>query len=240
MLENLLEGKLIYVTGGSKGIGLEIGKELIRSRAKVVLLASSSEDIFRNVNRDLVDSAYFQIDMNDIENFESNFERCIALNGSPDILINNAGVAKFDKFVDIDAKSMDWMMNVNFKAPFYACQRVLNDMLKKQSGSIVNILSIAVQQHFGLSSIYTASKSALRSMSNVIRKENREKGIKVMDVLPGAVSTDIWSPDLKEKWSHKMMTPQSLAKVVVANINLLQIPEMMIEEMIIRPQGGDL
>lgn len=103
---------------------------------------------------------------------------------------------------------------------------------------IVNIQSFAAKITYTASSIYAASKSGGVAMMNSLREEVRSRGIKVLNVYPGATDTRMWKPADRRRFADVMMTPQDVARKVVEATHL---PEsMMVEELVLRPQIGDL
>jgi NADP-dependent 3-hydroxy acid dehydrogenase YdfG len=111
-------------------------------------------------------------------------------------------------------------------------------MLKRESGMVINILSYAAKVTYTGSSAYAASKAGSEAMMNVLRAETRNKGIKIINVHPGAVFTSIWHPKHREKYGHQMMKPAEIAKVIYELS--CQPSSLVIEDVVIRPQIGDL
>ena len=111
-------------------------------------------------------------------------------------------------------------------------------MLEKGRGSIINVLSYAAKVTYTGSSVYAASKAGAEAMMNVLRAETRDKGIKIVNVYPGAVFTPIWHAKHLEQYGHQMMKPAEIAKALY-EISC-QPPSMMMEDVVIRPQVGDL
>ena len=131
-------------------------------------------------------------------------------------------------------------MEVNFNGPVHLIKLALQSMLENKNGMIVNISSVAHFEKFNGSSIYAASKSALTNFSKVIREEVRSKNVKIMNVFPGATKTDIWSKDSIEKYGERMMSVEDLGLVIVNNIVMSYHFDLMVEDITIRPQFGDL
>jgi NADP-dependent 3-hydroxy acid dehydrogenase YdfG len=111
-------------------------------------------------------------------------------------------------------------------------------MISRNSGTIINILSVVTQKLFTNSSAYSASKSGLMAYSKVLREEVRNKNIRVLNVYPGATKTSIWPNNVLEKYSHRMITPEEIAKVVYQIY--IQKSNVVTEEILLRPIQGDL
>ncbi len=86
--------------------------------------------------------------------------------------------------------------------------------MRNKSGTIINILSVAAKKIFTNSSIYAASKAGLEIFSKVLREEVRENNIRIINIYPGATSTEIWPENAINKFSDKMMTPEKLADFI--------------------------
>ena len=156
--------------------------------------------------------------------------------GPIDILINNAGIGIFKKVLDISEDDWDAMMETNLKSAFLCSQAVLPDMLERQAGKIINIVSVAGKQAYGNGGGYCASKFGLRGFTDVLRLETREHGIQVTAIYPGATSTAIW--DGADVDFSIMITQDDVAQTI---LSVCQAgPSAHIEEVVLRPQGGDL
>jgi len=111
-------------------------------------------------------------------------------------------------------------------------------MIERSAGTIVNIHSIAAINIYQNSSVYSASKAGILAYSKVLREEIRDKGIRVIDVIPGPTNTVIWPEKALEEFGHRMMTAEDVGSVIadVCTKTTTAIPE----EIVLRPQLGDL
>jgi NADP-dependent 3-hydroxy acid dehydrogenase YdfG len=158
--------------------------------------------------------------------------------GGIDFLINCAGVTYFKDFAATTTREFDEVIRTNLRGLFLTTKTVLPFMLQRGSGVVMNILSYAGKVTYTRSSVYAAAKAGAEAMMDGLRAETRDKGIKIVNVSPGAVLTPIWHPKVQERYGHLMMKPAEIAKVLF-DISL-QPASMMIEDIIIRPQVGDL
>jgi len=165
-------------------------------------------------------------------------ERTLSGLGPADILVNNAGVTYFKEFASTTVKEFDYLMETNLRGMFLMTKAVLPSMLKRRKGLVINILSYAAKTVYTGSSIYSASKSAGAAMMRVLREEVRKKGIKVLNVYPGAIETPMWSARNRARFSMRMMQPEEIAEFIVAAAALPA--SVMLEEVALRPQQGDL
>ena len=158
--------------------------------------------------------------------------------GKVDILINNAGVTSFKDFSDMSVREFDAIIDTNLRGLFLMTRQVLPGMLKRRKGIIVNILSFAAKTVYTGSSVYSASKAGAEALMNGLRAEVRGRGIKVVNVFPGAVETPMWSPGARKRFRNDMMNANELADLVFHST--LHANTMMLEEIVMRPQIGDL
>lgn len=158
--------------------------------------------------------------------------------GRVDILVNNAGVTYFKDFASTTMKEFDEVMETNVRGMFLLSKAVLPSMMKRRKGLIINILSFAAKTLYTGSGVYSASKSAGEAMMNVLREEVRGKGIKILNVYPGATVTPMWSAKHRSQFSRRMILPAEVADYVVKTANAPD--SMMVEEIVFRPQQGDL
>lgn len=155
-----------------------------------------------------------------------------------DVLVNNAGVTYFKDFAGTSVKEFDHVLETNLRGSFLTTRGVLPGMLRRKSGMIVNIQSFAAKTTYTSSSVYAASKSGGVALMNGLRAEVRNKGIKILNVFPGATLTPMWEAPLQKRYAGVMMRPEEVARKI---FEATQLPDsMMIEEMVIRPQIGDL
>ncbi|MGB3018292.1 MAG: SDR family oxidoreductase, partial [Ignavibacteria bacterium] len=158
--------------------------------------------------------------------------------GTIDVLINNAGSTVFKSFLDTETKDYDNVIDTNLKGPFLCMKAVLPQMIRKKTGSIINILSVAANTTFENSSVYSASKAGMQAMASCIRKEVRKHNIKICNIYPGAVETDMWDIKARQQFRNRMMTPEDIGEIT---FDVYNKPErLMVEDLVVRPVKGDL
>ena len=162
----------------------------------------------------------------------------VSVHGRIDILVNNAGSTVCKPVADMTVQEWSRMIDVNLSGAFYCMKAVLPGMLGRGEGIIINVASVAAVKPFPGNGAYGAAKAGLRMLTQVLREEVRDSGIRVSAVLPGATSTDLWRGAGDEFDRSVMIKPQSVARAVR---EICLFPgNALIEEIIIRPQGGDL
>lgn len=158
--------------------------------------------------------------------------------GMPDILIHNAGVTTFKPLLNTSLEEFEGIIDTNLKGMFLLTKEILPAMVRRRAGIIVNVLSLAARVIYTGSSVYSASKAGGAALMNVLREEVRGKGIRIVNVYPGAVATSMWSAAVRKKFSHRMMRPEEIAELVWQVT--ITSSHTSVEELVIRPRQGDL
>ncbi len=233
--------RVVWITGASSGIGRALAEKFASHGDTVVATARSLADL--NILKHELSSlagtcTIFQCDVTQEDQVRATAEALFSRFGALDILINNAGVTYFKDFISTSTAEFDEVLGTNLRGLFLTTKAVLPKMLEKQSGSVINVLSFAAKATYTGSSAYAASKAGAEAMMNVLRAETRDKGIKIINVYPGAVFTSIWHPKHREKYGHQMLQPADIAEVVYKLS--CEPSSVVIEDIVIRPQKGDI
>ncbi len=157
--------------------------------------------------------------------------------GTIDCLVNNAGVGRFKNLAEITEEDFDYTMSVNMKGTFFLTQKVFPVMESKRSGHIFFITSIAAEMAFKSSSVYSMSKFGQKGLLEALRHYGRECNVRITNVMPGAVYTPMWGEAANEL-KPVMMMPEDIARPVVDAY--LQPARTSVEEIVLRPVGGDI
>ena len=182
--------KLIVITGASSGFGMELAKEFAKDSYPLLLLARRVEKMEA---LELPNTICKEVDVTDKEAFESAVREAEAQYGPTDLLINNAGVMLLGDITTQDAKEWKTMLDVNVMGVMNGMQIVMNDMKKRQGGTIINVSSIAGVQAFGNHAAYCASKFGVTGLTRTVRGELSPYNVRVLSIMPGAVSTELLS-----------------------------------------------
>ena len=232
--------RLALVTGASRGIGFEIARRLAVQGCDVVMAAREGKALARagpKIEKLGVRVLAQACDVRSPESVDSLFAEARGLRRPLDFLVNNAGISQPIRNVSELPYPM-WadVIETNLTGMFLVTQAALAIM--KRGGVIVNNLSIAAERVFAGSAAYNASKHGALGFTDTLREELREKGIRVIALMPGATNTDIWEVYWPKAPRRKMMAAAAVAK---ATIDAMLLPEnCTVEKLVITPAGGTL
>ena len=235
-----LKNKTAVITGGSRGIGLAIAQALGTEGCRIVIAGRDVEALNAaagELQAGHVDAMAQRCDVSDAAQVEHLFAAVQKRYSTVDILVNNAGMAH--SLAPVEKISVeDWkqVINTNLTGMFL-CTRAAVPLMRA-GGTIVNNLSVAAIQPFEGMAAYNASKYGALGLTNVLREELREKGIRVLAFLPGPTDTAIWNQFWPEAPRDKMV---SVATVAEAVLHVVTLPAgATIEELRLRPTIGSL
>ncbi len=232
--ESPLETKVALVTGASRGIGLAIARTLGRMGVRLALCARDArrlEGVAADFERAGTDVLAVTTDVtrpNDIASFVQKAEQSL---GPVDILVNNAGIGYFASVQDASVANWDAVLDTNLKAVFLLSKAVAPGMIRRRTGHIINIASLAGKSAFAGGSVYCASKWGLLGLTQCMAEDLRPYGIRVSAVCPGSVATD-FSPHAG-KSAEKMLQPEDVAHAVEMIVQ--EAAQSFISEVLLRP-----
>ena len=210
MKNNRINNKTVIITGASSGIGRGIAVKFIKEYNCTVLGIARSKEKMESLSAELgSDAEKFSYRLFDVSNQENwwDFHSYLTENGiKPDILINNAGILpEFKKAENLSVEEIKQTMNVNFYGAVYSIKELLPLILESSTPAVVNIDSSAVFMPLAGTSVYSASKAALKAFTEAMREELRGRCY-VGLICPGFTKTDIFrSQNLTEKKEEKII-----------------------------------
>lgn len=237
----IIHRPVVWITGASRGIGREIAKQFAFIGCEVALSARSIRLLHNAVKEITLLGGRAHAFPCDVEETDEIVQTARAISrklGDVDVLVNNAGITVFKSFLDTTLEEFDDIIDTNLEGPIACIKAVLPSMVKRKRGWIFNIISDAAVKTFEGSTAYTASKAGLLGLGKVLREEMRRYNVKVVNVLPGPVETKMWSKADRRRFSHRMMSPKSVAQAV---LSVYQMPDdVVVDELQIRPIQGDI
>jgi short-subunit dehydrogenase len=231
----------VVITGASKGIGKAIASAFLEQHHTVFICSRNEKELDAAAMEigQLSESGkvyYKAADLSRQEDCTGFANWCVSLAGEIDILINNSGQFLPGSIYNEAAGTLEQMMQTNVYSAYHLTRALVPNMIQNKKGHIFNICSIASMQAYANGGSYSISKFALLGFSKNLREELKPFGIKVTAVLPGAVYTDSWSGSGVDP--KRIMESNDVAKMIYASAMLS--PQAVVEDLVLRPQLGDL
>ncbi len=212
-----LEDRVVVITGGSRGIGLALGKSLLEQKAKIVICGRKQENLDQaqaelgDPDNSVAVKAHIALE----EDVEKLFETALKQFGTVDILINNVGMNLITgSFVETDLPVWQKIIDSNLTGAFLCSRRASRIMSEKKRGKIVSISSVAGRRAAPAMGIYGIAKAGIEMMTKVLAMELAPLNIQVNAVAPGMVRTDFSKPF----WSNDEIHAQIIASIPLGRI----------------------
>jgi len=219
-----LKGKKALITGGGKGIGRALALALAQEGVDIGLMGRSAaplEETAKAVGALGVKVSYATADVSDISAVNTAVKYLTKELGDIDILINNAGIAAFGGFMDLEPAQWEQIIQVNLMGVYYVTRAILPRMIERKTGDIINISSTAGQRGAPLTSAYSASKFGLLGLTESLMLEVRKHNIRVSALTPSTIATDMAKDlNLTDGNPEKVLQPEDLAEFVVSQLKL--------------------
>jgi short-subunit dehydrogenase len=232
--------KLIVITGGTKGIGRAIAEKFASSGFDVAVSARNQSDLDlmkRDMEKQFGVSVFIQsVDMSKREAVANFSAFILSLRRNVDVLVNNAGYFVPGEICEEKEGTLESMIEANLYSAYYMTRGITKPMKESRSGHIFNMCSIASIKAYPNGGSYAISKFALLGFSKCLREELKPHRIRVTAVMPGATKTASWEgTDLPDE---RFMSVEDVAESIFAAYSLS--PRSVVEEILIRPQLGDI
>ena len=235
-----MESKKIIITGASKGIGKAIAAAFAKENATLFLCARNEVTLYNTVAELQLKfpNSIIKAKAVDVSKKEEviEFGNWCLKQGTPDILINNAGQFIPGNVSTEEDGLLEKMININLYSAYHLTRTIIPEMIAAKQGHVFNICSIASLHAYPNGGSYSISKFALMGFSKNLREELKPSHIKVTAVYPGAVLTDSWGN--YDNSTKRIMEATDIADMIVAASKLS--PQAVVEDIILRPQLGDL
>ncbi|MCS7015452.1 MAG: SDR family oxidoreductase [Gemmatales bacterium] len=239
MASNQLAGKTAFITGGSSGIGWATARLFAAEGARVFLVGRDRDKLARACAQLGADSCRSHVaDVGDPAQVQRAAQAALDWLGHVDFLINNAGTNIPNRaVVELTPEAWDALLRTNLHGAFYCIYALLPSMLKRGSGYIINVSSIAGKRASPLGgAAYSAAKAGLAALATCLAAELQERGIRVATIFPGEVDTPILDlrprPPTPEQ-RQRVLRPEDVARAVLFLATLP--PHASAPELILKP-----
>jgi len=233
-----LKNKVVYITGGTKGIGYGVAKSLLEAGMRVAISGRNLESAEKAAAQLSSDDRVLAIasDVAVLEDEKIAIEKIISKWGQLDVVLANAGVGKFGPIDELSETDWNSMIDTNLTGAFYTLKASV-EALKKSKGYYITLASLAGTNFFAKGAGYNASKFGLVGFTQAAMLDLRPHGIKVSTIMPGSVATyfNDHIPNEKDAWK---IQPEDIGKLV---IDLLTMhPRTLPSKIEVRPSRPDL
>lgn len=231
------------ITGASSGIGKATALAFANAGIDVALVSRSQESLeaVANAARDAgVKALAYPLDLAKIEQVRVGIEAIAADFAPVDILVNNAGIGYTGSLTETSLSDWQQVIDLNLTSVFQCILGVLPTMRDQHRGTIINVASIAGQNPFPGWGAYSVSKAGLIALSKTLAAEERDQGIRVVTVCPGAVNTPLWDTDTVQADFNRsaMLTPEIVAQSILHTVLLPE--QAVIESVTLMSSAGTL
>lgn len=237
-----IEGKVVVITGASSGLGEAAARALARLGAKLILGARRI-DRLQSLAHELQPDpeSAIETDVTDAAQVQRLVDRAIGVHGRIDVIINNAGIMPQAPLERLRVAEWDRMIDVNIKGVLYGIAAALPYMIRQKSGHFINVASVAGHKVRGGGVVYSATKHAVRTISEGLRQEVKPHNIRTTIISPGAVDTELpnsiseadVAAGTKQFYAAQAIPADSFARCVVFAME--QPLEVDINEILYRP-----
>lgn len=232
---------LVAITGASQGIGAAIAKTFAQEirGVRLALVARNVKNlqaVARTCEKSGAKVEIYECDVTNAASVDLMATEVRKAFGVPAVLVNNAGAFTMAPFAETTLAQFDEMIAVNLRSAFLVTQAFLPGMLKRKSGDIFFMSSIAGLGAYPHSTAYCAAKFGVTGLAKVLRAETKDKGIRVCCVHPGAT----WSPSWEKSGvkPERIMPAEDIARAMLDVYRLGR--RTVVEEIVLRPQLGDV
>ncbi|RAU82949.1 SDR family oxidoreductase [Pontibacter arcticus] len=233
--------RYILVTGGTKGIGRAVVEQFAKEGFHIITCSRNEKEL-QKLKLDIEQSYTFSkvfyqaADLSDTNSLNGFIKYVKGLSVKIDILVNNSGLFIPGKIHEENDQALPFMINTNLYSAYYLSKALIPDMIRLRDGHIFNMCSTASITPYTNGGSYCISKYALYGMTKVLREELKEHNVRVTAILPGATLTASWEGvDLPPE---RFMKSEDVAMAIWGAWNMS--PNSVVEEILIRPQLGDI
>ncbi|MDX2298661.1 MAG: SDR family oxidoreductase [Xanthomonadaceae bacterium] len=230
----------VLITGGSRGIGFGIARELAASGHRLMLVSRNSKrigDASRKLDAEHPGLVFSHAcDVAESEAIEALAAHCTKLNFTPGCLVVNAGIFIEGTLSDAPERDLQETMRVDFLAAYRLVRQFLPQLKASESGRVILIGSTAAYEPYPVGALYGVAKWALRGLAVNLRRELIPANVGVTFLAPGGTLTDLWENE--QLPPKRLLDPSDIGKLVAVCLSLSS--QAVVEELIVRPMLGDI
>jgi short-subunit dehydrogenase len=232
--------KLAVITGGTKGIGRAVLEKFSAAGFDVATCSRKEKDL-QGLRKEVmakygVEVFAYVADLSTADGAAAFTDHVLTLNRPVEVLVNNAGFFTPGQVTTESKGVLESMIGANLYSAYHTTRGLVHNMKSNRQGHIFNLCSIASIKAYPNGGSYAISKFALLGFTKVLREELKEEGIRVTAILPGATRTSSW--DAVPLPEERFMKPEDVADAIYGAYSLS--PRSVVEEILIRPQLGDI
>ena len=211
-----IEGKKIFITGSTGGLGKEIAKEFAKNDCNLFLTGRNNEklnSLKNELQNDQIKIDFEAADLSDVDDIQKLIDKTKNAFPNIDILVNCAGIFPVKLLSNSTVDDFEQCFSVNVKAAFVLCKEFSQGMISKKWGRIVNIASSSAYAGFKNTSIYCSSKHALLGLSRSLHSELKEHNVRTFCVSPGSIKTPMGKSVVGQSY-ETFLNPSEVAELV--------------------------
>lgn len=232
-----LAGRRVLVTGGSSGIGAATAVALSAAGARVAI-AARDERALGVVAAGLRDPLVLRCDVRDPAAVDATVRAAVEAFGGLDVVVTAAGLGRFGETASFPVADWDAVLAVGLRGTFLVVRAALPH-LRRSRGHLVTLCSVAAERAFPGAAAYSASKAGVRALADVVRAEERRSGVRVTDLIVGAVDSPFWERAGGTTLPRdRMLRPDDVARAILRAVS--EPPTSSLDEIVLLPADGVL
>ncbi|GAB1542468.1 SDR family oxidoreductase [Scytonema sp. NUACC21] len=209
-----MQDKVIVIVGATGGIGSALTRQLSATGAKLVLAARNSAHLTALAGELSGEVLTVPTDITDVQQVDTLISKTVAHFGQIDVLVNAAGAGILKSYNSVEPADLDKMLEVNLKGSFYTCQKAAQEMQKRKSGHICNVVGILGKHSMAMAAAYSASKFGVVGFSKCMAEELKRFGVKFTLFYFGGVDSPFWENVSLKVDRKKMLSPETAANAI--------------------------
>ena len=213
-----MKNKTVLITGANRGIGLAIVEKFIKNECNIIACSRKDDEVslkeLNKISKNFPNKIkIYRFDLGKIDDVENACNKILAENNNIDVLINNAGQNHVALFLMTKIQKFKEIFEVNFFSQLVVTQKIIKNMIKNKTGSIINIASNAASEVDLGRTAYATSKASIITFTKILAKELGSYGIRVNSISPGLTNTDMMGQGISEKIMTETISKIPLKRV---------------------------